>query len=134
MPADQSSLPKYISQLRLELPTDAAHYLMTAGSLAFGRVWIVTEQSDNLSNVTVVIQARYYNKSSFKDSDVCLLERDGGARGIGIYVRSRMPAHASGMTLILPRGTAPQTPTYAFGKFPADRQVRALFASRRRSR
>ncbi|EJD46931.1 hypothetical protein AURDEDRAFT_144561 [Auricularia subglabra TFB-10046 SS5] len=101
LPSDHSSLPKYQSTLNLELPTDAALlYLLSAGSLAYGSVMVLPVRSEDLSKISVMVEVRYYSKDAFRHSDVCALERDGGARGIGIY-----------------------TPSYAFGKFPPDQQL-----------
>lgn len=68
------------------VPTSAdLVYLLSRGRHGHGSLQIeLSDKSDGDIEVETVIH--YYHKAVLDLTQVCLLERDGGKRGVGIYV------------------------------------------------
>jgi len=81
-----SSYPPYTSETSFTLPLIAPlHFLLARGSLASGQVRVQTESSENPDEIGIKVEVRYYTVGARNLAELCLLEREEGGWGLGIY-------------------------------------------------
>jgi hypothetical protein len=82
----QSALPPYLKTLTLPLPVSSGFvFLRSRGSYGHGTVkFELSDQSDD--EIMVDIALGYYTLTALGRGSICLLERDEGGQGVGIFV------------------------------------------------
>ncbi|KAG8930164.1 hypothetical protein FRC03_006468 [Tulasnella sp. 419] len=88
--------PPYSSRMTMELDSEAPLlYFLARGSLAWGKIRILTEEvarkSESNPKVRIDIDVRYWSLIARNRANICILSKDEGAQGVGIYTPQRWP-------------------------------------------
>ncbi|KAF9647713.1 hypothetical protein BDM02DRAFT_3129549 [Thelephora ganbajun] len=69
----------------------SAIYLLARGQQATGRVTVVPHPTSVSDEIIVDVVAQYHEWNIFMNTNVCLMERNEGERGVGIFVSTGLP-------------------------------------------
>ena len=79
--------------------------MLARGQQANGRIKVVPHQSTASDVITVDIAAEYRDWELFRGTNVCLLERRKGERGIGVFVSTSLQLSNIGYVLTSDKDT-----------------------------
>jgi hypothetical protein len=74
------------------IPLDSsAIFVLARGKQATGSVTVEPDQTGRKDEISVNIAARYHDWDSLTGTTVCLLEKERGELGVGVFVSSCLP-------------------------------------------